>query len=81
MIKGGGDMAKARAATAARIRELTKARNLKIPALGEASGLPPSTIYSILDGKSSNPGITSIEAICKGLDVSICEFFNSPLFR
>ena len=32
-------------------------------------------------GVSKNPGIVSIQKICDGLEISIREFFDDPLFE
>ncbi len=63
-----------------RILELCSQRDMAINTLANICGMPPSTIYSMLNGKSQNPGIVSIKKICDGLDISIKEFFDSPLF-
>ncbi len=55
-------------------------RNTNINALANISGIPPSTIYSVVGTKSNNPGVVSIKKICDGLEISIREFFNSELF-
>ena len=49
-------------------------------ALANISGVSPSTIYSMLNEKSQNPGVVSIKKICDGMEISIREFFNSNLF-
>lgn len=67
-------------AVAVRIIELCNERNVAINALANTSGIPPSTIYSMLGTKSKNPGIVSIKKICDGLGISVKEFFNSDLF-
>ncbi|MBQ0097657.1 MAG: helix-turn-helix transcriptional regulator [Oscillospiraceae bacterium] len=67
-------------AVAKRILELCDERNLAVNALANISGIPPSTIYSMLNTKSNNPGVVSIKKICDGLEISVREFFNSPLF-
>lgn len=67
-------------AVATRIEELCLQHGLAINALANKSGVSPSTIYSILNEKSQNPGIVSIKKICNGLGISIREFFNSTLF-
>ena len=41
----------------------------------------PSTIYSMLNEKSKNPGVVTIQKICDGLEISVREFFNSALFE
>lgn len=64
-----------------RILELCKARNITPNKLGTISGVEPSTITSIFYGKSKNPGIVTLKALCDGLEISLTEFFNSELFN
>lgn len=68
-------------AVAQRIRELCLQRNIKINALANICGMPPSTIYSMLNSKSLNPGVVSLQKICDGLEIDIRQFFDSPLFE
>ena len=63
-----------------RILELSEERNIAVNTLANISGVSPSTVYSILNEKSQNPGIVSIKKICDGLNISIREFFDSELF-
>ncbi len=49
--------------------------------LGNIAGISPSTIYSMLNEKSQNPGIVTIKKICDGLDMELPEFFDSDVFR
>lgn len=67
-------------AVAKRILALCDERNMAINALATISGVSPSTIYSMLNEKSKNPGIVSLKKICDGLDISIREFFDNELF-
>ncbi len=67
-------------AVANRIMHLCLERNITVNALANLSGVAPTTIYSMLDHKSQNPGVVSIKKICDGLDISLREFFNSDLF-
>lgn len=67
-------------AVAKRILELCEERNIAVNALAAISGVSPSTVYSMLNEKSQNPGMVSIKKLCDGLDLSIREFFNSELF-
>ena len=67
-------------AVARRILELCAEHNIAINALANTSGVAPSTVYSILNEKSKNPGVVSIKKLCDGLGISVREFFNSPLF-
>lgn len=67
-------------AVARRIVELCEEHKIAINTLGTLAGVSPSTIYSILNTKSQNPGIVSIKKLCDGLNISLRDFFNSPLF-
>ena len=67
-------------AVANRIIELCQNKNIAINALANISGVAPSTIYSMLNTKSKNPGVVSIKKICDGLEITVREFFDSELF-
>jgi len=67
-------------AVARRILQLCEERKIAVNALAVSSGVSPSTIYSMLNEKSQNPGVVSIKKLCDDLDISIREFFNSDLF-
>lgn len=63
------------------ILNLCKEREITPNKLGTISGVEPSTITSIFYGKSKNPGIITIKSICDGLEISLFDFFNDPLFK
>ena len=67
-------------AVAARIVELCKERGIVVNALANSAGISPSTIYSILNTKSLNPGIVTLKQICDGMEITLREFFDSPIF-
>ena len=67
-------------AVAQRIIELCNERNIAVNALANISGVSLSTIYSMLNQKSQNPGVVSIKKICDGLEITVRQFFDSPLF-
>lgn len=68
-------------AVAKRILNLCEEHNISVNALAALSGVSPSTIYSMLNEKSKNPGVVSLKKICDGLDISIRDFFNDDLFE
>ena len=68
-------------AVARRIQTLCGEHDIAINALANLCGVPPSTIYSILNEKSQNPGVVSIQKLCDGLNISVRSFFNDPLFE
>lgn len=63
-----------------RIIELCAERNIAVNALANDSGIPPSTLYSILNTKSKNPGIVTIKKLCDGMEITVREFFDSSVF-
>lgn len=63
-----------------RIIELCNQRNIAVNALANSSGISPSTLYSVLNEKSQNPGIVTIKKLCDGLDISLREFFDADTF-
>ena len=67
-------------AVASRIVELCNQKNIAINALANMSGISPSTLYSVLNEKSQNPGVVTIKKICDGLDISLREFFDADIF-
>lgn len=71
----------AKEAVSRRIQELCAQRKLTINALANLCGVSPSTVYSMLNSKSQNPGVVSLQKICDGLDISLREFFDSSLFE
>ena len=68
-------------AVAKRIINLCDEKNIAVNALANIAGIPPSTIYSMLNEKSKNPGVVSIKKLCDGLEISVREFFNDELFE
>ena len=63
------------------IEELAAQRGLNFCRLASISGIPYSTMKSIVYNQSKNPGITTIKKICDGLDITITEFFDTQTFR
>lgn len=69
-----------REAVANRILELCETKGLAINALANIVGIPPMTVYSMLNAKSQNPGIVTIKKLCDGFDITLGEFFSTPEF-
>ena len=68
-------------ATKLRIEQLCAERGLNFCRLATISGIPYTTIKSIIYNQSKNPGITTIKKICDGLNISITEFFDADIFK
>lgn len=64
-----------------RLVTLCKKRGLAFNALAHFSGVHPSTVKGIMNGASQNPGIVTLKKLCDGLEISICEFFDTEVFR
>lgn len=64
-----------------RIYELCDQQNITPNALSYRAGISQSTIKSILNGESKNPGIVTIKKICDGLEISLIEFFDTDDFH
>lgn len=70
-----------RICVANRILQLCRERNIAVHALARSAGIPPSTLKSILNGASKNPGVVTIKMLCDGLNISLTEFFDTEEFR
>ena len=70
----------AKDAVAKRIQALCLERGIAVNTLANECGMPPSTIYSMLNPKSQNPGVVSIQKVCDGLGITLRQFFNDPIF-
>ena len=67
-------------AVSVRIKELCEEHNLTINGIANISGVPPMTVYSIIDHKSKNPGIVNIKKLCDGFGITLGQFFSTELF-
>lgn len=67
-------------ATNKRIDQLLTEQRMTTYMLIYQAGMPSSTVKSILNGKSKNPGIVNIKRITEGLGITIREFYDSELF-
>ena len=67
-------------AIANRILQLCNERNMAINELASISGVSPSTVYSILNEKSKNPGAITLKKLCDGLEITLGKFFSTPEF-
>lgn len=64
-----------------RIEQLCLERNMSKYELFIASGVPQSTLTSIKKKRSNSVKISTLYAICEGFDISLEEFFHSPMFN
>ena len=57
-----------------RLKTIMQSKNISEYKLAKLSGVPQSTINSMFR-KYNNPTIYTLECLCKGLDISLSEFF------
>ena len=69
-----------REAVAKRIMCMCKERNITPNGLSYISAVPQSTIKSILNGESANPGIVTIKKLCDGFNITLGDFFSTSYF-
>ncbi len=67
-------------AIANRILQLCDEQHITVNELASISGVSPSTVYSILNEKSQNPGTITIKKLCDGLEITLGAFFGTPDF-
>ena len=70
----------AKQAVAQRIIDLCTEYEIAVNSLANQAGISPSTIYSMLNEKSQNPGVVSLQKICDGLGITLREFFDDDVF-
>lgn len=64
-----------------RIEQLCLERKMTKYQLFKASGVPQSTLTSIKKKRSGSAKLITLYRICEGFDISLKEFFDSPLFQ
>ena len=68
-------------AVVARFLSYCEARGIRPNELATASGVTPSTVYSMLDERRKDVSIVTIKKLCDWLDISLEEFFSGPEFK
>lgn len=64
-----------------RIYELCKERKISINKLCTISGITQSTLANINARPNTNLTVLTVMRICRGLNISMQDFFNSPIFN
>jgi len=63
-----------------RIKELCKEQGLTQYALSQKSGVPQSTLSTIINCTFPSMKMRIIYEICEGFEITLKDFFDSPLF-
>lgn len=68
-------------AVSMRLQELLTEKNMTQYQLSTKSGLPRSTVSNIINCTYPSMKLRIVHEVCQGLEMSINDFFNSPLFN
>ena len=63
-----------------RLYELCDERQITINKLSTISGITQSTVSDIVNGVTASARMDTIKKLCDGLEISVRQFFDSPLF-
>ena len=63
-----------------RLFELCNERQITINKLSTISGVTQSTVSDIVNGTTASARMDTIKKLCDGLEISVRQFFDSPLF-
>ena len=64
-----------------RIEQLCNERNITLNKLAIISGITQSTLNNIISGRNKSTTVSTIKKICDGIEISITDFFTSPIFE
>ena len=64
-----------------RILDLCKQNNITLNKLSTICGITQSTLNNIISGRNSTTTVSTVQKICDGVEITILEFFSSPLFE
>ena len=62
------------------ILDLCKENLITVNNLSYKCGITQSTLSNIVTGRNQSTTISTIKKICDGLNITLQEFFDSPLF-
>lgn len=68
-------------AVSKRLLELLAERRMSQYELYTRSGVPKSTIFNIVNCSYPSVKLRIVHELCQGLQISIDDFFHSPLFQ
>ena len=63
-----------------RILELCRQNHITLNKLSIICGITQSTLNNIISGRNATTTVSTIQKICDGLEITILDFFSSPIF-
>ena len=64
-----------------RILELCAEHKITVNKLSTLCGITQSTLNNIVSGRNNSTPVSTVKKICDGLEITILDFFTSPLFE
>ena len=64
-----------------RIIELCQKNHITLNRLATIGGITQSTLNNIINRPNATTTVSTIKKICDGLEITILDFFTSPLFE
>ena len=78
--KAGGITVTVGEAVKKRILQLCAENDLSINKLCTISGVTQSTVNNIVSGRNNSATVATVKKLCDGLEMSVRDFFDDPLF-
>lgn len=63
-----------------RILELCAQQGITVNRLATRSGVTQSTVNNIVSGRYHSATVATIKKLCDGLDITLRDFFDAPVF-
>ena len=63
-----------------RIWDLCQQNHITLNKLSTICGITQSTLNNIISGRNTTTTVSTIKKICDGLEITMLDFFSSPLF-
>ena len=63
-----------------RIMELCAQQGITVNRLATRSGVTQSTVNNIVSGRNHSATVATIKKLCDGLDITLRDFFDAPVF-
>ena len=64
-----------------RILELCRSHDITLNKLSTICGITQSTLNNSVSGRNATTTVSTVQKICDGLEITILDFFTSPLFE
>ncbi|TCI21889.1 helix-turn-helix transcriptional regulator [Exiguobacterium sp. SL-9] len=81
VLRSWGEQVELNEAIIERMKELATERNMTIHQVIQKGGLNQATISELMNGRTKHPKVSTIQKFCKGLGISLNDFFSSSYFN